>query len=211
MKIYLSGFFFLLSISLSAQKEVSAPFFFNEFSLSVNQAMPADEAMESRIGWGIGLSRVFWPERNANLVVGLAYNRINLFAQEVVSSRWHRRMDVKSRLNYLFVPVLFRYGFGNKIRPFAEAGPNLAIGLPSSSTGMEMTSSPLGNDSSERAFDDKGAPNTYLGLSGGLGIAIQIREMLLLPKINYQLHTNVFGDSAVQNIHFVQFSLAAQL
>ncbi len=116
MRKYLQLFILLLPVN-SIQAQIKFSDFIDEYSVSINQALSSNKKTKST-GFGIGIYHTIPHSSYLNILLGFEYNRVNEFFNTNYSSHFESKKNEYFRLNYLSIPVLFR--FKGALNPHTE-------------------------------------------------------------------------------------------
>lgn len=200
---------FLFFLSTNAQEEDDTEFFFNSLSISLNRTDVANENLENRYGYGLGVYRVMREHQRINFIFGIEFNVTRHYAETVYAGHYAHASEVEYTLHNLSIPLNVRLNFGNKIEFFIEAGTFADFVVGSRSKGTMHTYLPEKNSHvahSESQFNGKAdfTSDYNFGLSGGLGIGIPIEEEEINIKTDYKLGLSELSDmdSSFHNRYF---------
>lgn len=180
-------------LSAFAQEEKS-PFFFNEFTISLNKTLPWDDNTESRYGFGVGITRVMREQKKMNFVFGFEYNLTQQLKKTTYEGRYAHATDVEYTLNNLSVPLNIRLNFGTNTRFFVEAGAFADLILSSKRKGKKYIEIVEGHTViSSKVADFKGKGNLShinYGVAGGIGVSVPFDkfELIIKPDVRLGLH-----------------------
>lgn len=188
MKKNLIILFILFSFFSSYSQEKDAPFFFNEFNISLNKTNLSDDNTEDRFGFGIGLNRLMIKQKKVNLVFGLEYNVTRQFKKNTYEGRYANATNLEYTLNNLSVPLNFRLNLGNTFKIFTEIGVFIDLIYSSQRKGTMRTYLPNSNNLNEFSIKEKANLSPINpGISGSIGLIIPIYKVESIIKIDYKL------------------------
>jgi hypothetical protein len=129
----------------------------------------------SGMGFSVGISAQFHVNKNTSLVTDLCFERKGAHTDGVITDMLGDVIGTfKSQLqfDYLTLPVLVRYSFGEQIRIFVNAGPYMGYLLQQNN---KISSDLVGPSSYSSKTDYK---STDFGVAAGFGMTAQINSKL---------------------------------
>ncbi|MDL2296857.1 PorT family protein [Bacteroidales bacterium OttesenSCG-928-C03] len=204
-------FLILLSVLLSsshiyAQETETKMSFPAEVMLSLNRTTPS-YGEQGRFGFGIGAYSVLFSQKRCNLILGLEYNKNNLFVEYInTNGKWGGgNYNTTYSINNIGIPVCFRVNMGKKVIFFIEAGAFFDFAIWGKGDGtyklvrynLDSTITRI-----EKPFNDKvsyKAPN--VGIQGGVGLRIPVQKHEILIKGDYKWGIRKLIDSYSTYIH----------
>lgn len=190
MKICLLIFINVFFVSRVCGKKDST-FFFNEFSLSVNQTNLTNDRANDRFGFGGGIYRSLTTKKKNNLVFGFEFNRSSQFVKEMYVGHYGYSTDLTYYINCLSVPLTLGLNFGNKTKFIIEPGIFMDLSLGAKRKGTMHDYSPNQNNQptyKEYNFSQGvGISNPNFGPSLGIGLKIPISKQELIIRTDYKL------------------------
>lgn len=184
----------LLCLYFPAIGQSDSSFAANEFSLSVNYTTLKKTGAEDRLGFGIGVYRVFMKQRRVNIVWGLEFNYTSQFWAYVYNGHFSWNQNVTLVNGCLSAPLAARINFGKKIKFFIEPGTFLDIPIFTRSKGTRISYTFdqdmhfYGIDTTE--YVGKGTYFLNFGFSFGIGLRIQVKKYELFIKTDYKYGFN---------------------
>lgn len=152
-----------------------------EIKLSLNRPfLPHDE--EPKLGFGLEARKIWFPEKNLNLVSGIDLKNVNYSLDWFPCGNGCSLIDINYHAYYFSVPVLLRYGFGEKTKFYIEAGPEFNCFTVLYYTATQRTSYPISDGDEREVTDIWGGGNIFtLGLNIGAGLIVPIvgREYII--------------------------------
>lgn len=104
-------------------------YFFSEFNVSINRTSFYIGNEQQRLGFGVGVNRIFGEKRKLNLVLGFEYNLTRMLVEEHIVNHFQ---DYREKRQYniqcMSLPLSLRCVFGNKVKFFVESGVYIEIG-----------------------------------------------------------------------------------
>lgn len=189
MKIWnviLINIFFVSQVS--GQKDSS--FFFNEFSLSINQTNITKGRTVDRLGFGMGAYHSFKTEKKINLSFGFEFNRTSQFIEKMYDGHVANSTDITFYANSISIPLMVRLNLGKKTKLYFETGVFLDLNYSARRKGIMHTYNPTQNNQwvyVEYNFNEKtGVSKLNFGPSIGTGLKIPILKHELIFKIDYK-------------------------
>lgn len=183
-----------LSFLSAFGQEEKIPFFFNEFTISLNKTLPWDDNTESRYGFGVSITRVMREQKKMNFVFGFEYNLTKQLKKTTYEGHYAYATDVEYTLNNLSVPLNIRLNFGANTRFFVEAGVFADLILSSKRKGKKHIEIVEGYTViSNQVADFKGKGNLShinYGVVGGIGVSVPFDkfELIIKPDVRLGLH-----------------------
>lgn len=178
---------FILGVlnNVTAQNKNFSP----EILISLNKTDLKDENTKDMYGFGIGVYQSFMNNKRLNIILGLEYNRTNLFKNRIYESHFSNAKDVTYNINSLSFPIGTRINIGSKIKFFLELGAFADIIINSSRKGALITYLPYENYQSKEFDEDAKLSNTF-GANLGIGLRIPVSKYELVLKPDYKLAFN---------------------
>lgn len=178
----------------SAQSEresrTEKPQIIDEVSVSGNYTIFHDSNTESRFGFGAGVYRSFFRDKRVALTVGFEFYQESFYKKSIYESHLSHSEKVTYHLNYLSIPISARLQFGQKTRFFIETGAFMDLFVAGRAKGTHYSYLPDENNQlvyTEQKFNNKRrAPSVNVGLSGGLGLKIPIKQVELVIRPEYR-------------------------
>jgi hypothetical protein len=163
-----------------------------EFTLSLNRTTLADENTQDRFGFGAGAYFRFFNPKRCHLVVGLEYNRNNLFIEYMTTNgKWGAgNYNTTYGINNIGIPVSFRVNMGKKAIFFIETGVFFDLfifGREQGTYKVFLNTVDSTTTNIDRSFENKifyKMPN--FGLLGGIGLRIPIQKWEIILKGDYK-------------------------
>ncbi|MDL2230970.1 PorT family protein [Bacteroidales bacterium OttesenSCG-928-L19] len=193
--------FFLLIIILLGSQYISAQDtekkenFSFEMMISGNRTTATTGEDHGKFGFGAGVYSAFFTQKRCNLIVGIEYNRNNLFIESLATGGlwWsEERYNTTYSMNNIGVPVCIRINMGKKVIFFVEAGAFFDLAIWGKGEGIFKSVKQYPDDGTvtmiEKPFAEKVSyriPN--IGLQGGVGLRIPIiQKWEILLKGDYK-------------------------
>jgi hypothetical protein len=184
-------FNFIIIILLSflkvhAQKDSLLPF--EEFSISINHTILADNNTIDKTGFGVGAYHLTKSGKIINVKFGLEYNRTSIFKKYEYSGHFSNTTNITYNYNTLSIPILANLSFGKKTIIFFETGPYIDINVSGRSKGTMNTYAPY-QVYQQSTHTEKVAPSIDYGIALGIGIRQRIakHEIIIKPDFKYGL------------------------
>jgi len=189
---FLILFFIIVSSQFLYTQELEKKTLYSlEVMISLNRTTVADENTHNRFGFGAGLYYPFFDQKRCNLVVGLEYNKNNMFFEYISAGKYSTKYNTTYNINNIGIPVCFRVNMGKKVFFFVEAGTFVDFAISRREKGMyHIIYFPYTTNSEmpDRPFDNKISFRTPdFGLQGGIGLRIPIHQKYeILIKGDYK-------------------------
>lgn len=180
----------------------SAKFIFNEFQISLNRTTLQNDNTEDRYGFGLGVYHSFLSDKRINILFGFEYNRTSQFKKTMDEGHFQNATDLTYNLNYLSVPVGFRFNIGSETKLFLETGGYADFLINANRTGTMYTYLPYEDTETETEIDEKVKLSNSIGLSFGLGVRIPISKFELIVKPDYKFGINKLDSENILNRYF---------
>ena len=179
--------------------------FFNEFSLSVNRTNVSSSGIENRFGGGAGVYHSFVLGQHFDLVLGLEYNYISLFADDGI--KWSPRYYYDEiQIHTFSPPFTLRFSIGKNVKYFLDAGVFLGV-LVANEKGKAINPHPTPENPQNLLPTQQTEIGVHFGSSFGTGIKIPMKQIEWIVKADYniELKTNIeleILEYAKCNIHY---------
>lgn len=217
MKLIISLFTFLISVSLVAQESVK-PALLSEFSLSGNCSLPVSSKhpVQARLGFGAAVYLPFRLDKRVNPVIGLEFVQTHFFASTVVDGDALFYTDADFYYNQLRLPFSTRFHFGKKTTFFIEPGAFVSVVLSDFIQGT-IHKSVNGNEVTERAKSNL-TSSPGIGISLGFGIQTPLKKGTLLFRLDENagsgrtyMAQGSSNESTIFYNHYLRFSVIYRL
>lgn len=97
-------------------------FIFSEIAISVNNTSFLENEYKGKSGFGMGVYHLINKDKKLNILIGLEFNRANVFKSSYHDSKLSHIEDVTFNINSASLPLGLRYNWGNKTKIFFEPG-----------------------------------------------------------------------------------------
>jgi hypothetical protein len=188
--------------ALTAHEKKSFPF--DEFTISTNKTIVADENTKDRFGFGAGIYHVFLKQKKLNLISGVEFTNTNQFKYSGTNiNKYAYSRDVTYHMNTVSIPFSVRFNMGKKTRFFFETGVYLDVNITGRMTGTIFSARQVVDSTGqyhlvgyEGRLDEHSSLKGFNGgASGGIGVSIPLSSKLdLLIKSDYRYGIRDLSD-----------------
>lgn len=221
MRTYLLLFLLTIPLLAFSQEEGKSKPIFNEFYISANRTIVADATTDGGYGFGAGAYKSWFNDKEVNLLLGIEYTRTSLYKEgRVEASHFSSFSNATFYINSVSIPVNLRFNLGSKKKLFIEAGTYVSFigggtakGTARNTNITQLTDSTWSVTTSETEV--KKAADLYslnVGLMGGFGLRVPLRNHEMLFKLDYRYGINDISNynESIYN-QYLRFSVGLKI
>ena len=155
-----------------------------EIGMGLNHMSGYDE-IETKLGYGLYVKRIWFSEKNLNLISGALFESTKYFEDFVYCGHYCYFRDMKFSIYSLSIPIMLRAKVGNRFKGFIEAGPAFEIIPLKWGKGIEVIDSPFSSKSEKEISADFEHDNIDISANIGLGFIFPFKNLKISLSANY--------------------------
>jgi hypothetical protein len=216
MKAFFVTFLILLPILSIYGQNDSASFFFNEFNVSLNRTVIANDNTQDRFGFGTGIYHSMLNRKKINLIFGFEYNLSKQYKKEISDNYGTSLEDIEYTIHSFTIPFNVRFNIGKKVKFFIDAGGFVEINFHAKAMGDKHINYTRGHDTafkkSVTPFNEEvNVSRLNYGFTAGLGIRIPVKKIELIIKTDYKHgFRNLLHDDHM-NIRYIRLNIGLRI
>ena len=199
--LFLTALLFAVSVFGQEKKLEKKPFFFEEFSISVNRT--------NRFGGGAGMYHSFVLGKQFDLVLGMEYNYTSLFVDYISQGMHYFGHNMTFHIHAFSLPLTLRFIIGKNVKYFLESGMLIGIlGVGSSGDSYVVNPHPTpDNPWHTKPAKLKGEGGLYYGPSFGMGVRIPMKGIEWIVKADYRINLKAFETAGYLQYSYYRLSV----
>ena len=174
--------FCLLNFDLFSQESLKIPTI--ELGLGVNHLTKFND-VDTKIGFGLSVKRIWFPEKKINLISGLIFEKTKYFDDYVQCGQYCNYRDMKFNIYSFSIPLMLRANIGKIYKIFLETGPAFEIVPFKYGKGIEVTYPPMSSIVENEISGDFEHDLTDFGVNVGLGFIFPVNNLKLIFGSTY--------------------------
>jgi hypothetical protein len=172
-----------------------------EIGLNINQLKANDKDIENKMGFGVSICRIWFPEKRISIVSGLLFSQTRYFENYISSGQYSNYKDMTFSLYSFSVPLLLRANFGHTYKIFAETGPSFDLMPVLRGNGIEVTYPPIGNNYETKISGGFDHDLTAFGANFGIGLKFPLKSLKMIIGSSYHCDLNTILEKRTNTLY----------
>ena len=172
-------FLFTVTVNIYGQHTVGFIGGLSHNDLKFNDSRGSNALTSPFIGMNVGAVLDLDMGNSIHLYTGALYTKKGGIKKADLSNP-----DIRFKLSYLELPILFKFQFGKKVRPYVMAGPSISLLVDSKADARTGVSDPGGEAFYQASLQNIHSP-IDIGVTGGAGLSVTVNKAVIFVETRY--------------------------
>lgn len=163
-----------------------------EVGFGINSLTYDNNEIDSQIGFGVFVRRVWFSENKFNLVSGLLFEKTKYFDDYVRCGHYCHYKNMKFNIYSFSIPLMLRVNTGKQYKMFLETGPTFEIIPIKYGTGVKVLYPPMGDEIQTEISGRFEHDSFDIGANIGVGV--------IFPLNNYKIIMSSTFHSSISSV-----------